>query len=139
MERPKVTKEMIAQAAKKLAAEVGWDEGQADEIADVFYGHMDGYELAKALESRHRWDIDVADVDTLDSMDVQVRDIHRAACKEWAQTHNIQPPLPVGTMTTLGEITGIYEHDAACYLIRAHGETDDTRKRIVRFEDARAA
>ena len=138
-ERPKVSKHMIAEAAKKLATENCWDEGQAAEIAECYHRHMDGYELAKALETRYCWHIQVMDVDTLDGMDLEVREFHQAACKEWALAHNIQPPLPIGTMTTRGEITGIYEHDAACYLIRAIGETSDTRKLIVRFEDARSA
>jgi len=50
-----------------------------------------------------------------------------------------QPPMPIGTMTTQGKITGIYEHDAACYQIRENGETNESRRLIVRFEDARAA
>lgn len=139
MERPKVTKDMIAVAAKNLAADNGWDEDQAADIAKVYHSHMDGYELAKALELSCYWDITVMDVVALDAMDTVVRELHRAACKVWSQEHNIQPPLPIGTMTTKGEITGIYEHDAACYLIREIGETSDSRKLIVRFEDARAA
>lgn len=138
MERPKVTKDMIAEAAMILAADNGWDEDQAADIAKVYRSHMDGYELAKALESSCWWSISVMDVETLDCMDDTVREIHRAACKVWAQEHNIQPPLPIGAITTKGEITGIYEHDAACYLIREPGETNDSRKLIVRFEDARA-
>lgn len=139
MERPKVTKEMISDAARKLATENGWDEDQAADVAKVFDSHMDGYELAKALESRCGWTIQVIDVEALDGMDLEVRELHRAACKAWALEHNIQPPLPIGTMTTKGEITGVYEHDVACYLIRGFGETNDSRKLIVRFEDARAA
>lgn len=139
MERPKVAPEMIAQAAQKLAAENGWDADQAADVAKVYRTHMDGYELAKELESRHYWDISVMDVDALDCMDSEVREIHRAACFAWAKEHDVQPPLPIGTMTTRGEITGIYEHDAACYKIRENGETNGLRRLIVRFEDARAA
>lgn len=139
MERPKVTKEMIAEAAKKLAAENGWDADQAADVAKVYRSHIDGYELAKELESSCFWNITVMDVDALDGMDSEVREIHRAACLVWAREHDIQPPLPIGTMTTRGEITGIYEHDAACYLIRESGETNESRRLIVRFEEARAA
>lgn len=139
MERPKVTKDMIVEAANKLAAYNGWDADQAADIARVYHIHMDGYELAKGLEESCSWRISVMDVDALDGMDTEVRELHRAACKVWSQEHNIQPPLPIGTMTTKGEITGIYEHDAACYLIREIGETSDSRKLIVRFEDASAA
>lgn len=135
--RPKITPEMIAEAARKLAADNGWGADQAADIAKVYRSHMDGYGLAKELESRHLWDIGVIEVEALDCMDGEVRAIHRAACKEWAKEHDIQPPLPIGTMTTRGEITGIYEHDAACYLIRADGEANESRRLIVRFEDAK--
>ncbi|OZA27083.1 MAG: hypothetical protein B7X93_09655 [Hydrogenophilales bacterium 17-61-9] len=138
MERPKVTQEMIVQAAQKLATDNGWDHSQVADLAKVYGLHMDGYKLAKELESRCYWDISVMDVDALDCMDDEVRSIHRAACMAWAKEHNIQPPLPVGTMTTEGEITGICEYDAACYLIREHGETNPSRHLIVRFEDARS-
>lgn len=139
MERPKITQEMIVQAAQKLAADNGWDDNQVADLAKVYGPYMDGYQLAKELESRCYWNITVMDVDALDCLDTEVRAIHRAACMAWVKEHDIQPPLPVGTMTTQGEIAGIYEHDAACYLIREHGETNPSRHLIVRFEDARAA
>ena len=65
-----------------------------------------------------------------------VHDILRKAGLQWEKECEIKTPLPVGTMTTRGEITGIYEHEAACYLIRENGETDESRRLIVRFEDA---
>jgi hypothetical protein len=136
-QRPTVTPEMIQQAAQRLAAENGWNGDEAKEIASVYRRHMNGYSLAKELDSRYCWDISVLDVESLDCMDSYVRSIHDAACMAWAKEQNIQPPLPIGTMTTRGEITGIYEHGAACYLIREN-ETDDSRRLIVRFEDARA-
>lgn len=139
IERPKISHEMIAQTVQKLAAENGWDADHAADVAKEYRPYMDGYELAKELESRHYWDISVMDVDALDCMDSEVREIHRAACAVWVKENDIQPPLPIGTMTTRGEITGIYEHNAAYYQIRENGETNDSRRLIVRFEDARAA
>ncbi len=140
MERPKITQEMIVQAAQKLAADNGWDDSQVADLAKVYAPYMDGYQLAKELESRCYWNITAMDVDALDCLDTEVRSIHRAACMAWVKEYNIQPPLPVGTMTTKGEITGIYEHDAACYLIREHGNLpNDSCRQIVRFEDARVA
>ena len=41
-------------------------------------------------------------------------------------------------MTTRGEITGISEYDGATYLVRENGCTDEGRRLLVRFEDARA-
>jgi len=138
MERPKVTHEMVLAAAQNLALENKWDAVMAGELADVYESHMDGYELAKELESSYSWDISVMDVEALDYMDCEVRNIHRDACLSWVLETNIQPPLPIGTMTTRGEITGISTHDAASYLIRENGETNESRRLIVRFEDASA-
>lgn len=139
MERPKVTPEMIAQAAQKLASENGWDSEQVDDVAKHWRRCMNGYELAKELDTYCGWEIDVSDVEALDCIDSEVRGIHRAACWEWAKEHNVQPPLPIGTMTTRGEITGISKYDAAAYLIRENGEINESRRLIVLFEDARAA
>lgn len=139
MERPKVTPEMIAQAAQKLAAENGWNAEQVADVAKEWRSYTNGYELAKQLDTYCGWDIDAQDVEALDWMGSEVREIHRQACIAWAKEHDIQPPLPIGAATTKGEITGISEHDGACYLIREHGETNESRRLIVRFEDARAA
>ena len=139
MERPKVTPEMIAQAAQKLAAGRGWDAEQVADVAKHWRSYMNGYELAKELDTYCGWDIDASDVEALDWMGTEVREIHRQACIAWAKEHDIQPPLPIGTMTTRGEITGVSQYDGACYLIREHGETNESRRLIVRFEDARAA
>jgi hypothetical protein len=140
MERPKITRELIAATASAFCARNGWDANQAVDLGKVYRGgHMDGYALAKALDDGCGWSIQAHDVDTLDCFFGDVREAHRQACITWASDNNVQPPLPVGTMTTQGEITGIYAHDAACYEILKQGDTDPTRRYIVRFEDARAA
>lgn len=136
MKRPTVTRDMIAEAARKLATSNGWDDEQAADIADVYHHHMDGYELAKELERRHCWTITAMDVDSLDCMSPEVRDVHKTACIAWARDNDIQPPLPIGTITTRGEITGIYDHEPATYLVREHGETNESRRLLIRFEDA---
>ena len=99
---------------------------------------MDGYALGKELEGHYGWEIDSSYVDGLDGVDVAVRRVHRAACVEWVRENNIQPQFPVGSFITRGEITGLFEHDAACYLVRQPGDTDTTRRHIVRFEEAKA-
>ena len=134
--RPAVTPSMKLQAAKNIAARNNWEAERADDIAEAFDCHDDGYELAKKLDNDYGWDISAMDVDALDQMDSEVHTLHRAACIEWAKEHDIQPPHPVGTMTPRGEITGIYEHDAAMYLIRRPGE-QSSRREIVRFEDVK--
>lgn len=138
MQRPKITRDLIAAAAATFCAHVGWDEQQAADLAHVAYAHMDGYELAKALESSRYWSPTAQDVDTLDSFSHEIYEAHRQACAAWARDNNVQPPLPIGTMTTRGEITGISTYSPASYEIRKPGDTEPTRRYIVAFEDAKA-
>ena len=140
MERPKVSKELVASAAATFCAREGWDESQQDDLVRVWRSaNMDGYELAKALDNDCGWSPTAQDVDTLDGFRHEVREAHRRACIAWARDNNVQPPLPVGTMTTRGEITGISEYDGATYLIKEIGCKDEERRLLVKFEDARAA
>ena len=138
--RPKIDRAFVAAVAATFCKSEGWDADEADDLARVFHGtHMDGYELAKELESRCCWSPTAQDVETLDNFSSAVREAHRQACIAWARDANVQPPLPIGAMTTRGEITGIYAYDGACYEIRKPGDADPTRRYIVRFEDAVAA
>ena len=140
MERPKVNHELIAAVATAFCAREGWDAEQAADLARVCdNAYMDGYELAKALDSMCGWLPTAQDVETLDNFGCNLREEHRQACIAWARDNNVPPPILVGTITTQGEITGIYAHDGACYEIRKPGDTDPTRRYIVRFEDAREA
>lgn len=138
MERPKITHEIIAGAAAAFCKRHGWDNDQANDLTESYFydPHIDGYKLAKALDDECGWEIDAMDVDALDNFGDEVREAHRQACIAWARDNNIQPPLPIGTMTTKGEITGIFAHDAACYEVRELGDTNPTRRLIVLFEDA---
>lgn len=140
MDRPKMTKELIAATAAAFCKREGWDADQADDLVSVCRNaHMDGYELAKELDSMCGWMPTAQDVETLDNFGSELREAHRQACIAWARDNNIQPPLPIGTITTRGEITGVSDHDGATYLIREHGETNDGRRLLVKFEDARPA
>lgn len=138
MDRPKITRELIAAAAKTFCARNGWDEQQAEDLGRVAYAHMDGYELAKELDHVCYWSPTAQDVDTLDWFSHEINEAHRQACAAWARDNNVQPPLPIGTMTTRGEITGISKYSPACYEIRKPGDTEPTRRYIVPFEDAKA-
>ena len=139
MDRPKLTKELITATAAAFCERNGWDAEQAADLAGVCRSeHMDGYELAKALEQRCYWSPTAMDVETLDTFSADLREALREARISWAHDNNVQPPFPVGTMTTRGEITGIYDHDGACYEIRKPGDANPTRRYIVPFEDARA-
>ena len=140
MERPKLTQELIAATATAFAARNGWDADQAADLARVCRSeNMDGYELAKELERVCYWMPNAQDVETLDNFGCDLREAHREACAAWARDNNVQPPLPIGTMTTRGEITGISKYSPASYEIRKPGDTEPTRRYIVRFEDAREA
>ena len=140
MERPKLTTELIAATAAAFAARNGWDADQAADLARVCRSdNMDGYELAKALERVCYWMPTAQDVETLDNFGCDLREEHREACAAWARDNNVQPPLPIGAMTTRGEITGISTYSPASYEIRKPGDTEPTRRYIVCFEDAREA
>lgn len=138
MDRPKVTPELIATVAAAFCSSHGWDASQADDLARAYRSGMNGYELAKTLDNYHGWIPTADDVESLDCFGGEVREAHRQACIAWARDNNIQPPLPIGAMTTRGEITGISEWDGACYEVRKPDDQHPTRRYIVRFEDARA-
>lgn len=139
MQRPTMTKELLAATAAAFCERNGWDADQAEDLAKVCRhgGRMDGYEMAKELDTYHGWLITAEDVETLDCFSSELREAHRQACIAWARDYNVQPPLPIGTMTTRGEITGISEYDGATYLVRENGCADESRRLLVRFEDAR--
>ena len=137
MDRPKVTQELIATVAAAFCSSHGWDASQADDLARAYRSGMNGYELAKTLDNYHGWIPTADDVESLDNFGGEVREAHRQACIAWARDNNIQPPLPIGTMTTRGEITDISEWDGACYEVRQPDDQHPTRRYIVRFEDAR--
>lgn len=138
MDRPKLTPEMVEQAVQSMAKRGNWTADQASEIAQVVRTPIDGYQLAKLLEVQFGWDISVDDVEELHGVWDAVRDVHKAACFAWVKEFDIQPPYPIGTMTTRGEITGIYPHDAACYEIREPDDTNENRRLIVKFEGVKA-
>lgn len=140
MKRPQVTQEMRLEAARMVAAESEWGDHKVDDMMRHWRSGMNGYELAKELESCCGWKIDLYTVEQLDSLHVCLWRIHQKACRDWVKEHNIQPPLPVGTMTTDGEITEICPHTPAYYLIRPHDAPPDSSDRlIVPFEDVRVA
>lgn len=136
MERPKVTKEMIIEAATKIAEHL---DGDAETIAEYYDHPMDGYQLAKELDRNAYWDLTMSDVEELDGMSSIVERLHSEAEKKWFAENNIQPPLPVGTTIKQGVIVDIYKHAAARYSVKENGCTKDGRFLLVKFEDAVAA
>lgn len=147
IKRPIVTQEMKLEAAQKLCSAVGWPANYAEDIAEQYGMHMDGFELAKALDQRCGWDTSRDDMDELDGMDSNVRELLKAAEKAWFEANNIQPPLPIGAKVNTpnngkGEITGIYQYDVARYEVKPIGQDDaatGNRRFIINFEDAEVA
>ena len=136
MERPKVTKEMILEAATKIAANL---EGDAETIAEYYEHPMDGYQLAKELDRNAYWDLTMSDVEELDGMSSIVERLHSEAEKKWFSENDIQPPLPIGAVIKQGVIDGVYEHAAARYKVKETGCTQEGRFLLVKFVDAVAA
>lgn len=139
--RPTITDDLVFDVAKLVYP----DEDDARSIAEHFCRHMDGYELAKELDSRAWWDCDRNDVDKLDGVICKVERQLREAEKKWCEENDIQPSLPVGTRLQLprdrlGTITGVADkHSPACYLVKDDDDSDETsgnRRFIIKFEAA---
>jgi hypothetical protein len=135
MERPKISREIVIQAAECIADDVGV---AAETIAAHYHVGIDGHELARELEKWAGCDMTMHEAEALDSMDMHVSELLAAAEKKWAEEYAIQPPLPIGTRIVQGIIDGIYEHGAAKYLVKEYGCTKGTRWLLINFESAQA-
>lgn len=138
MKRPEITKEVIVAGVRSMGGGCSWNDEQVEDIANQYTAWGDGYSLAKSLDMQCGWDISSGDVDDLDGVDCAVKEAHRKVCAQWVIDNNIQPPLPIGTMTTIGEITGVVEYEPATYYVKETGCTNENRRRFVKFEDAKA-
>lgn len=133
--RPVVTNDMIREAAKPVAEAL---DGDLESIVSQYTHPMDGYELAKDLENYCCWEVSRQQLDELDEVEGNVNVLLLAAEKRWAEENNIQPPFPIGAMTTIGVITDVFEYRPATYLIKVHGQIDSPisrSRRVVKFED----
>lgn len=134
--RPRADKAMILVACSVVAEKINAD---AATIAEHYRRHMDGFELAKELDKYAYWDTTRDDMEALDEVDYLVNRAEELAVKAWAEEFKPEPPIPVGTRIKEGVITGIYDYTPATYLVKEDGCTDDSRHRIIKFEDALAA
>jgi hypothetical protein len=134
MNRPKITKELVAAAVAEIATETGIP---AETIAAAYSRYMDGYQLARELE-RYHWidDLTMAEVDALDRAGFAVDRAQQKAEEEWVIQNNIQPKLKVGDVIDKGVISGISERSPARYLVKENGCTQKGRFLLVNFEDA---
>jgi hypothetical protein len=147
--RPKtLTLEMLARISGKLAASLAKSghieateiDNCAADIAKVGRHHMDGYELAKALDDRCYWDCNLMMADDMDSFSSLADAEIKAAQKAWAERNGIKPPFELGTRVTTchgetGVLDEVYAHDVAKYCVKVDGDPNKTRRSIVAFED----
>lgn len=144
--RPTFTDEMVSKAAAKLCSNLSWPTHCAPDIVNQYSYGMDGFDLGKALEKWASWELERGDVEELDSIDYDVRQMVKAAEKHWFATNNIQPPLPIGTAVKtrdgIGHIDAVYEYDVGRYTVKPEGQDDATnnnRRIILTFEQAEDA
>jgi hypothetical protein len=136
MNRPTLNQAMKVTAAKRLGEQIS--DVTTEEIAACFYEYMDGFELAKLLESFTGCELDFEDTEVLNQMSHYASDALREAEKQWVIDFDIKPPHPVGTMTTKGVIDGICQYRPACYLIKPYGQNDEiceNERWLVKFEN----
>ena len=155
-DRPrKATPEMLMEAAlataKELAGISKIEQSEIEQCAKDIAKHGrpygDGYQLAKLLEDYEHWDPDFEMAEILEGFGYAAQKCLEAAEKKWALENNVQPPLPVGAKVKIkggetGEITGVYEHGAAKFLVKIDGDPNAVKtnsRRIVNFEDALTA
>lgn len=127
--RPTVTQEIINAAAAEFNAI--HNNFPANDISRIYVHPMDGYELAKELETYRNWDVDFDVCETLNEFQDCVEAKYLKICFDWAKT--IEPPFPVGTRIKNGVIDRVYEHAPATYAVQVDGEKDN-QKLIVKFE-----
>lgn len=121
-----------------------WSDKPAQEVAEhiceELYAGANGYDLAKALDNNHYWQISVQDVEDLDGVETAVRQALREARKQWALEWNIQPPHQNGTRVKFrhgtGVIAGVSDFDGATYLVKKDGCTQEGQFSLVPFEEA---
>lgn len=132
-----MVKEAVLAYIKRHNLPWGDPEQAADDIANEWYSGMDGYQLAKDLDTGCGWSITAQDVEDLDNIDSVVRDAEEQARKAWVAEWDVKPPLPVGTQITQGQIIRISEYNAARYEVKERGCTQEHRFLLVKFEDAK--
>ena len=144
-ERPKITKEIIAEAAEKLTANIS-AHVTAEEIAENYHRGIGGYDLARAIDGDYGdRSFSADDVETLDGMWWEVDKILRVKESEWVKTEKIIPQLNNGTRVTVlngirnteGVIDHVDMHGAARYCVKEDGCTKKGTFLLVKFEDAK--
>jgi hypothetical protein len=101
----------------------------ADVEQAMRWNRLDGYEIARALDSRG-WSADSQLVDLMERLAMDRYDALQEVVREWVTAENIRPAMGVGDLVTImarrpgsfaeqpfdGEITRVME-DEACYMV----------------------
>lgn len=137
--RPKATREIIMQAAAKVADAICDSSTAAQDIADAYERRgPGGFDIARELDI-NGWDITASDVEELDGMQFEIDRAVRELEEAWVKENDIQPPLAIGIEIEEGVITGVCEHWSARYLVKERGCTREGRSLLIKFENAKAA
>lgn len=134
--RPTITQDLVLEAARQFCADHQLGDTEVIDLAGVYArGVRCGFKLGVELE-RKGWGIDAMMVEDLDGFHDSVARRHLVLCRAWVKEHDIQPPLPVGTVIEQGEITAVSAFSPATYEVRRPGDSEH-RRLLVAFEDAR--
>lgn len=149
--RPTITPEIKLAAARKMVEAIESDcdtdglpssEEMAEDIADVASRYDDGYAIAKQLDDRKYWSIDMRIVEALDNYSFMLSAQLDKEIKKWVEENDIQPPFPLKTRVKMqsgdiGEIATI-RRDTAEYLIKIDGDpkadAPTNRRMVVSYE-----
>ncbi|WP_145270249.1 hypothetical protein [Tautonia plasticadhaerens] len=148
LEIPKSPNDETRLQAAIITAQTLIDEeglsGKVEELAADIVRHCrsgDGYSMAKDLE-KHGWDCDTAIAEILDSHQHTLARAHEDFLRGFQQTHNVQPPIPVGTCVKTrrgtGVIAEVYPHRPMSYAIKQDGDAqaeEPTNRRILLYWD----
>ncbi len=120
----------------------------AADIASCASLSDDGYQIAKALDSRCSWDCKIDMLDALDCFGSYADEEIQAAQEEWVVRNNVRATLTPGERILLksgetGVVDEIYKHRPATYAVRIDGDPDaeapTNARRLVFFEEAVSA
>jgi hypothetical protein len=128
--RPKLTEAQIKELVTENFNDLPFT---VDEFVRNYCPSRDSFEIAKEID-RLGSSLSRDDLEVIEEICFVIEDGQKALEVEWAKT--IQPPYPVGTVISRGEITGISDHRPATYEVRAPGMPDNERL-LIKFEDAR--
>lgn len=144
-------KAVAAELVADLIEEGHLRESQTDDaIRDIMqcaHNGIGGYELAKELDSRCRWDCDLEMATVLDNYSFMARNHIDAAPWQWFEVEKPEPPAKPGDRVSFvwgredhtGTIDSVFEHGAAQFAIKIDGDqaadTSSQRRAIVNWED----